>query len=531
MTPRHSAQHQLITLIGYFAVVMFGLFWWAPGNLPQNFKGWGHLADYTLFGLTSYVVWLPIIMKMLMWQVSRHIPEVSTTPPPKPARGLRVAFITTYVPNSEPIELLKQTLPAMLATHYPHDTWLLDEGNDDTARILCAQLGVHHFSRSGRQRYNQPEGQFARKTKGGNHNAWYDLYGQNYDFVAQIDTDFVPSRYFLERTLGYFQDPHVGFVGTPQIYGNTAHSLVAKGAAEQTYNFYGPLMRGLHGFGATLLIGANHVIRVDALKSVGYYSAHITEDLLTGMKLHAHGWTSRYVPEVLAIGEGPSSWKAFFDQQKRWAYGCMHILFHYTPKYLRHLSWRQRFYYLWIQQHYFSGLAMLVSLVGLTCYFGFGLQTANLTLIPFLCAYLGLMVVLEAIDLWLQNFNIRPYLERGVLWSAIIINIAVWPTFLMAFFALFRRRKLGYKVTPKGHKTKKDPSLIQLFAPHFVIGGSALVLLASSVITQRQSHIMMFWAALTAVSLLLVPFTPRLLAKSELCRPLSPAATTRRSEL
>ncbi|QQR52877.1 hypothetical protein IPG36_02050 [bacterium] len=166
-----------------------------------------------------------------------------STPPPKPARGLRVAFITTYVPNSEPIELLKQTLPAMLATHYPHDTWLLDEGNDDTARILCAQLGVRHFSRSGRQRYNQPEGQFARKTKGGNHNAWYDLYGQNYDFVAQIDTDFVPSRYFLERTLGYFQDPHVGFVGTPQIYGNTAHSLVAKGAAEQTYNFYGPLMR------------------------------------------------------------------------------------------------------------------------------------------------------------------------------------------------------------------------------------------------------------------------------------------------
>ncbi|QQR52876.1 hypothetical protein IPG36_02045 [bacterium] len=60
-----------------------------------------------------------------------------------------------------------------------------------------------------------------------------------------------------------------------------------------------------------MLIGANHVIRVDALKSVGYYSAHITEDLLTGMKLHAHGWTSRYVPEVLAIGEGPPHGKLF----------------------------------------------------------------------------------------------------------------------------------------------------------------------------------------------------------------------------
>jgi cellulose synthase/poly-beta-1,6-N-acetylglucosamine synthase-like glycosyltransferase len=510
MTPRHLAQHQLITITGFFAVFIFGLYWWAPGNVPHNFEGIGHAVDYLLFGLTSYVVWLPVIMKMLMWQVSRHIPETQMRSSPKPPPGRRVAFVTTYVPSSEPIELLKRTLPAILATHYPHDTWLLDEGNDPAARKLCAHLGVRHFSRANIDEYNQPDGPFARKTKGGNHNAWYDQFGKNYDFVAQIDTDFVPSRYFLERTLGYFEDPQVGFVGTPQIYGNTAHSLVARGAAEQTYNFYGPLMRGLHGFGNTLLIGANHVIRVEALRSVGYYSAHITEDLLTGIKLHAHGWQSRYVPEVLAIGEGPSTWKAFFDQQKRWAYGCMHILFHYTPKYLGQLSWRQRFYYLWIQQHYFSGLAMLISLVGLTCYFGFGLQTANLTLIPFLCAYLGLMVVLEAIDLWLQNFNIRPFLERGILWSAIVINIAVWPTFLMAFFQLFKRRKLGYKVTPKGQKTQKDPSIWQLFTPHFLIGGATLGLLVSSVFTERTSHIMVFWATLTAFSLLLVPFAPQL---------------------
>ena len=59
----------------------------------------------------------------------------------------------------------------------------------------------------------------------------------------------------------------------------------------------------------TLLIGANHVIRVSALKSVNHYSAHITEDLITGMKLHSKGWKSVYLSEPLAIGEGPDTWK------------------------------------------------------------------------------------------------------------------------------------------------------------------------------------------------------------------------------
>ena len=50
---------------------------------------------------------------------------------------------------------------------------------------------------------------------------------------------FVPKRNFLTKTLGYFRDPVVAFVGTPQIYGNTSTSLIAQGAAEQLYTFYG----------------------------------------------------------------------------------------------------------------------------------------------------------------------------------------------------------------------------------------------------------------------------------------------------
>jgi len=79
----------------------------------------------------------------------------------------------------------------------------------------------------------------------------YDSFGNSYDIVAQIDTDFVPKPSFLLKTLGYFKNPQVAFVGTPQIYSNDSSSFIARGAAEQTYTFYGPILRGLYGMDMT----------------------------------------------------------------------------------------------------------------------------------------------------------------------------------------------------------------------------------------------------------------------------------------
>ena len=148
--------------------------------------------------------------------------------------------------ESEGLDLLTKTLPAILAVEYAHDTWLLDEGNDPGARALAEQLGVNYFTRKDVREYNLVAGPYTRKTKGGNHNAWYDSHGHTYDVVAQIDTDFPPRRDFLIQTPGYFADPKVAWVGTPQIYGNT-DSFVARGAAEQQFLFYGPVLRGLAG--------------------------------------------------------------------------------------------------------------------------------------------------------------------------------------------------------------------------------------------------------------------------------------------
>jgi hypothetical protein len=75
----------------------------------------------------------------------------------------------------------------MVAARYPHDTWVLDEGDSAEVQRLCEEIGVWHFSRKGRPPYNTVEGPFKVMTKGGNHNAWYDWCAENgidYQYAA-----------------------------------------------------------------------------------------------------------------------------------------------------------------------------------------------------------------------------------------------------------------------------------------------------------------------------------------------------------
>lgn len=158
-----------------------------------------------------------------------------------------------------------------------------------------------------------------------------------------------------------------------------------------------------------LLIGANHVIRVKALRDVDHYSAHITEDLLTGMKLHSKGWKSIYIPKVLAVGEGPTTWQSFFNQQMRWGYGCMDILFRHSFRLFRGMNFRFALYYYLLQQHYFSGLAMMLGLFGLSLYFCLELIWLILITIHFLfCIYRRLLYAVS----WNFGCNVSIFVQE-----------------------------------------------------------------------------------------------------------------------
>jgi cellulose synthase (UDP-forming) len=168
---------------------------------------------------------------------------------------------------------------------------------------------------------------------------------------------------------------------------------------------------------------------------------------------------------------------------------------------------RQAMYYFFLQQHYFAGLAMMLSVLSLGFYFVFGLNPANIQLLTFLKLYVPAVVVCIFMMLWLQQFNIRPKLERGLLLTSIVLDLAAWPVFFMALMGVIRGKRLVYKVTPKGQALQRDHIEFAVFKSHLVIGALCLIFIIIGVFNRHESIIMLFWAALATVTMAYLPFS------------------------
>lgn len=198
----------------------------------------------------TYSLGESILYSLNMWNAKRR------PAPPEPRRDHTVdVFITTY---NEPLDLVLKTALAARNLNYPHKTWILDDGDRPDFRRAAQEIGVGYIVRGpewdGRQRH----------AKAGNvNNALSRTAGE---FVAILDADQVPDARFLDRVLGYFEDPDVAFVQTPQWFWNLPKSDPLGGQAEL---FYGPIQQGKDGWDAAFFCGSNAVLRREALMSLG----------------------------------------------------------------------------------------------------------------------------------------------------------------------------------------------------------------------------------------------------------------------
>ncbi len=122
-----------------------------------------------------------------------------------PARPLRVdVMIATY---GEPVELVRLSVRDATRLRYPHPITLkvhvLDDGNRPEMRQMCAEEGVGWLPRATNVGYK------AGNLRNG-------LAHTDGDLVVICDADTRPLPALLEETLGYFRDPHVAWVQTPQ---------------------------------------------------------------------------------------------------------------------------------------------------------------------------------------------------------------------------------------------------------------------------------------------------------------------------
>ena len=262
--------------------------------------------------------------------------------------GLSVdVFVPSY---DEPVSLVEETLQAAKAMHYPHRTFLLDDGGRDELEALAQRLDVGYFHRGTN-----------RDHKAGNvNNALERTSGE---IVAIFDVDHIPCENYLLRSLGPFEDAKIGFVQVRLDHSNGADCFVASAAAERNDGFFGAPMHGMLGCGCPQKFGSNCLIRRSALQSVGGYKPGLAEDLHTSLHLHAEGWRSSYVSESLAQGLEPVELSGFFIQQYKWAHGVTSLLRDVYPRLITRLDFKSNICYAWRLTCFLAGPVVALCIV------------------------------------------------------------------------------------------------------------------------------------------------------------------------
>jgi cellulose synthase (UDP-forming) len=215
-----------------------------------------------------------------------------------------------------------------------------------------------------------------------------------------------------------------------QAYYNQPRSFVARAAAEQTYAFYGPILQGMHGTGTAVAIGANCVFRRTALQSIGGHGIGLAEDLVTSIRLHAAGWKSVYVPEILARGLVPEDLGSFVKQQLKWSRGVYDVLLREYPRAFRRLTLHQKLSYLMIGTYYLVGLTTPIYLLIPALYLWTGVQPAAMFLSEYLQHALPLGLFGIVIYRYAQRWLCDPPRERGWHWRGMLLKIGCWSVYL-----------------------------------------------------------------------------------------------------
>src|SRR5947209_1939719 len=156
MAPAERRTYHTLVGLWFVMLLLFWSWWFRPS----------HIVTIPRFLITTFVIGYTLAMPAYFFFFLGRMrrPNPALAPPP----GLRVTFATTFVPGAEGIDVLERTIVAMRDQEgYPHDVWVLDEGDTPVARALCRRVGVYHFSRKGITRYQATVWPFKAKTKAG----------------------------------------------------------------------------------------------------------------------------------------------------------------------------------------------------------------------------------------------------------------------------------------------------------------------------------------------------------------------------
>ena len=317
-TPRHQSKtRQMVCLIPVLLCVQY-LSWRLFSTVWTENDGiaWAQSWIWGVWGFEILAFIEVAIFMLIMSRTNTRSEQADALHMPDPLPEVDI-FIPTY---NEPFDVLEKTIVAAAAVDYPHKTvWVLDDGKRDWLRTFCQETGVRYLTR--------PDNLHA---KAGNMNhALAHAQGQ---FIAVFDADFVPSRQFIRRTLGFFNDPAVGIVQTPQHFYNkdpvqTNLGLMQIYPDEQRL-FFDQMAASRDAWQAAFCCGSCSIMRRQAVDAIGGIPTQsITEDLLTTLVMLRKGYQTIYLNERLSMGLAAESIEGFFVQRERWCRGAIQSFF------------------------------------------------------------------------------------------------------------------------------------------------------------------------------------------------------------
>lgn len=293
----------------------------------------------------------------LIWTVRRR-------PPATPIDCSLDVFVTVC---GEPPAMVEQTLRAVLAITHRHDTYVLNDGRMagkpswSEIEDVCRRLGVTCFTRT-----TGPVG------KAGNLN--HALARTRGEMILTIDADHVAVPDIAEQLLGYFVDPQLAFVTTPQRF----HASDDGALNNHELFFYRVIQPAKDAADSAFSCGNAIVYRRAALDTIdGFSEWNTVEDVHTSYELHALGWSSAYHNRPVTTGDAPRTLSELTRQRLRWASDSSRLLFWDNPLTKRGLSWRQRLHYLHTTGFYAIAATQVVFVISPPLYLLAGVSVMN----------------------------------------------------------------------------------------------------------------------------------------------------------
>lgn len=358
---RRSRQYTgtlLLIVLSLFSTGRYAYWRYSETLKHLSASGWSNQSWDVIFPLLLLLAetYAIVVLALGYFQSLRPLDRYPT---PLPRDLDQWPMVDVYVPTyNEPLDVVMPTVLNAARLDWPPEkihVYILDDGHRPEFREFAESCGCGYLTRTDN-----------KGAKAGNINS--ALKQTNGEFIAIFDCDHIPTRSFLQMTVGWFlKDPDLSMVQTPHYFYTPDPFEKNLGIFGEVPNegalFYGVIQNCNDFWNATFFCGSCAAIRRTALEEVGGIAVEtVTEDAHTALKMQRRGWNTAYIRFPQAAGLATASLADHIGQRIRWARGMIQILRIDCPLFGGGLKWPQRLCYLNSTLHYLYAVPRLIFL-------------------------------------------------------------------------------------------------------------------------------------------------------------------------